>query len=225
VTERSEGGILYYEDTGLVADPKYSLGAQHHPGLVPKNDMKALLAELTDGSKRYGLVYVRAHGVHGGTLKTATLAGVRLGDFLHYALPALGESRAVVFLNACNSATGVYDAYYVNGLNWNFAEVFLRQRASAVIATLAEVPVRPSWGLANTLLKRAHAQGVNVPEFLQSRRAAYFGEVRSLVHSAGVWPGVEDLTDEQKKAIAAFMYVSVFTYFGHPEAVLRLGAQ
>jgi hypothetical protein len=224
MTENSEGGILYYEDAGLVADLKYSFGAQEQPGLVPKNDMKDLLAELADKSKKYGLVYVRAHGVHGDSLDTATLAGVRLGDFEGYALPVLKESRAVVFLNACNSATNVCDAYYADGLNRNFAEVFLRQHASAVIATLAEVPVRSSWGLANTLLQRAYGEGVNVPEFLRHRRAVYFGEVRRLVHSKGIPSNGESLTREQKAAIQGFMYVSVFAYFGHPDAMLRLGA-
>jgi hypothetical protein len=126
-------------------------------------------------------------------------------------------------LNACNSATAVYDAKLGSGLNRNFAEVFLRQHASAVIATMAEVPARPSWGLANTLMRRAHDKGVNVSEFLRNRRATYFGEVQRLVHSTGAPSSPEDLTSEQKSAIQGFMYVSVFTYFGHPEAVLRLG--
>jgi hypothetical protein len=224
ITRGSQGGILSYEDTSLMQDPKFTLGAQHLPGLVAKNDMKALLTELADVSKRYGLVYVRAHGIHGDSLDTATLAGIRLCDFEGYALPAIRESRTVVFLNACNSASAVFDAYYADGLNRNFAEVFLRQRASAVIATLAEVPIDPTWGLAHTLLAQASTQGVSVPEFLRARRAMYFGQVMERVHKKSAPVSVEELTHLQKVAIQGFVYASVFTYFGHPDTILRLEA-
>jgi len=221
---RSEGRVLSYEDTGLPGNPKFGFAASGHPGIVPKGDMEALLAELADESKRYALVYVRAHGVHGDSLDASTLAGIRLSDFEGYALPALRESRAVVFLNACNSATAVIDTYYGNNLNRNFAEVFLRQHASAVIATLAEVPVGPSSALARRLLKEARGEGVNIPEFLQARRAAYFGDVLRTVHEAGIPVSTQNLTLEQKVAIQAFMYASVFTYFGHPQTILKLEA-
>jgi hypothetical protein len=218
----SEGGILCYENEDLVAkQPAYSLRAQPYPGLAPKDDMQALLADLADASKRYGLVYVLAHGDHGDSLDTATLAGVSLGDFEMHGMPALRESGAVVFLNACNSATVVYDA---DRHNRNFAEVFLRKHASAVIATLAEVPFNSSWRLATALLGRAHDERVNVPEFLRRRRARYFKEVQFLVHAKSVPLSTQQLTDAQKTAIQAFMYTSVFTYFGHPDSVLQLGA-
>jgi hypothetical protein len=223
-TRSSEGGIVLYEDPSLVKDQRHSLAALNYPGTVSKNDMKALLAELADASKRYGLVYVRAHGINGDSLDRATLAGVRLGDFEGYALPALRESSAVVFLNACNSATAVFDVNYGDGLNRNFAEVFLRQHASAVIATLAEVPIEPTWRLCRTIVEKARNQGVSVPEFLRARRATYFGQVMKLVHKTGAPVTTEDLTHMQKVAIQGFVYISMFTYFGHPDTVLRLGA-
>jgi hypothetical protein len=222
VTDRSEGGILCYEDAVLAGDPKFNFAALN-PGVVPKTTLKDLLTDLADASNRYCLVYVRAHGIHGGSPETATLAGLRLAAFQRWSLPALGKSRAVVFLNACNSATAVYDQDLGDTL-FNFAEVFLRQRAGAVIATLAEVPIRPSSGLAGSLLNLARDDGVNIPEFLRLRRARYFAHVWRLVHSKGVPPNAEDLTSEQKRAIQGFIHVSVFAYFGHPEAVLRLEA-
>jgi hypothetical protein len=224
VTDYSEGGILFYEDTTLPGAPEYAFKNQSYPGLVPANNMKDLLAKLENASNRYGLVYVRAHGVHGDSLSTTKLAGVRLDAFEWYALPALRESRAVVFLNACNSATAVNGTPYgAHDVYRNFAEAFLRRHASAVVATLAEVPADSSWALAEDFLRLAHVEGVNAAQFLQRRRAAYFNDVWRLVHS-GIPSGPEDLTDRQKSAIQAFMYTSVFTYFGHPDTVLQLGA-
>ena len=207
-------GILYFEDAALEEDPKYGIAAQGHPGAVPKNGMKALLEELQYGPRRYGLVYVRAHGVHGESISQASLAGVCLKDIEGYVLSALRESRSIIFLNACNSAAPVFDEDY-DKVNRNFTEIFLRQRASAVIATMAEVPVGPSSGLARTLLARARKKDVSVPWFLWRRRVAYSEHVPSQVH---------DPTDEQKHAIYGFMYVSMFIYFGHPESVFRLDA-
>jgi hypothetical protein len=224
LTQCSAGGILFYEDTTLPGAPEYAFKNQPYPGLVPANNMNDLLAKLENASNRYGLVYVRAHGVHGDSLSTAKLAGFSLGEFEWYGLPALRESSAVVFLNACNSATAVYGTPYGDGaLNRNFAEAFLRRHASAVIATLAEVPADSSWALAEDFLRLAHVEGVNVAQFLQRRRAAYFNDVWRLVHS-GIPSGPEGLTGRQKSAIQAFVYTSVFTYFGHPDAVLQLGA-
>jgi hypothetical protein len=220
MTQCSEGGILCYENEGIIPkDSAYSLRARKYPGLAPMDDMQALLADLADASKRYGLVYVLAHGDHGDSLDTVTLAGVSLRDYEWRRMPALRESRAVVFLNACNSATVVYDA---GGFNRNFAEFFLRKHASAVIATLAEVPADSSSKLAEDFLGLAHVEGVNVSEFLWRRRVDYFNAVWHLVHSVPSDPS--KLKDRQKAAIQAFMYASVFTYFGHPDSVLQLGA-
>ena len=55
-----------------------------------------------------------------------------------------------------------------------------------MIATLAEVPVLPSSGLAGFVLNLARKDGVNIPEFLRLRRARYFAHVWRLVHSKGV---------------------------------------
>ena len=127
VTDRQEGGILCYEDAVLAGDPKLNFAARN-PGVVPKTTLKDLLTDLADASNRYCLVYVRAHGIHGGSPETVTLAGLRLAAFQRWSLPALEKSGAVVFLNACNSATAVYDPDLGDTL-FNFAEVFLRQRA------------------------------------------------------------------------------------------------
>jgi len=57
-----------------------------------------------------------------------------------------------------------------------------------------------------------------------ARRATYYGQVMERVHKKGAPVSIEDLTHLQKVAIQGFVYASVFTYFGHPDAVLRLGA-
>ena len=209
------GNILYYEDPAM-SKPKYSIRDAGRPGDKAAPDMEALLQELADESKSYGLVYVRGHGVHSESLSAATLAGICLANLEGRALPALREAKSVVILNACNSARPVIDKYYADGLNRNFAEIFLRQRASAVVATSAEVPIFESAAMAQAIVNEARHHDVSLPTFLRRRRAVYAQDVPA--HTMG-------LTAQQKAAIRAFIYVSMFTYFGHPDAVLRLAAQ
>jgi hypothetical protein len=131
------------------------------------------------------------------------------------ALPGLARSRSVVFLNACNSARGVIDRALGDRLNRNFAEIFLRQRAAAVVATLAEVEIGHSAALAKRIVRDARDHGgVRLPEFLRQHRARY----------ASLLPGdTLNPTREEQMKILAFLFASVFAYFGHPESVFRLG--
>ena len=174
--------------------------------------MEDLLREL-DGPGKYGLVYVRGHGVRSTDLFQATLAGVCLADLAGRLMPGLGNAGSFVFLNACNSARPVIDRSFGDEANRNFAEVFLRQHASGVIATMAEVPVGHSAVLARKLVGRARSGGIRVPEYLREHRERYAN--RLPVHTTG-------LTDEQQHAVLAFLYSSVFAYFGHPDSVLKL---
>ena len=202
--------VLYYEDPALAV--AVSVQPEGQPGYKAARTMEELLTELA-GLSNYGLVYIRCHGVHDTDLFKATLAGVCLADFAGRPMPGLHHARAVVFLNACNSARPVIDKRLGDAGNRNFAEVFLRQRAAGVIATMAEVPVLQSVPLARRLIAEARAGGVAVPEYLRAYRARYARRVP--VHTM-------KLKKEDRSAIVAFVYASMFAYFGHPDSVFTL---
>lgn len=210
---QSRGGeVLYYEDRDLTG-PGFSICDSEGPGFTAMATMEDLLQALAVKSKSYGLVYVRGHGVHSPDLFKATIAGIHLSDLGCRALPALKESESVVFLNACNSARPVIDARFGDNSNRNFAEIFLRQHAAAVVATMAEIPIAQSTALARGLLKRGRSEGVQLSEYLRIHRAKY----------AAVLPAhTMDLSDEERDTIRAFLYASMFAYFGHPESVFKL---
>jgi hypothetical protein len=206
------GDVLYYEDpelTRLTTSIHHPYG---RPGYKAAPTMEDLLGELAKPAN-YGLVYVRGHGRHNPDLFKSTLAGVRLADLSGRKLPALGGSKSVVFLNACNSARPVIDRNLGDESNRNFAEVFLRQRASGVVASMAEVPIGHSAVMARNLVAEARADGVRIPEFLRAHRAR---------HAKNLPDPTSGLTSLQQHKIRAFVYASVFAYFGHPESVFRL---
>jgi hypothetical protein len=202
--------VLYYEDSALAVT--VSIQPDGQPGYKAARTMEELLTELA-GPSNYGLVYIRGHGAHDTDLFKAKLAGVCLADFAGRSMPGLRRARAVVFLNACNSARPVVDKSLGDEGNRNFAEVFLRQRATGVIATMAEVPVGHAVALARRLVTQARTDGVAVPEYLRAHRVRYARRLPE--HTM-------NLTDEDRLAIVHFVYASMFAYFGHPDSVFKL---
>ena len=208
--------ILYFEDPALLPTRNYSiLDPLKKSAYVDGKSMKGLLNELDDegNAGRFGLVYIRGHGRHGNQRNKAMLADVSLLKVSGLQLNALRKSKALVFLNACNSARPVPDKGPGDNISRNFAEVFLRRHAVGVIATLAEVGAGYSASLPSKLVTLAHADGVRIPAFLRDERAK---EARGL-------PGnTLNLSDDDRKKILSFLRVSVFAYFGHPESIFKL---
>ena len=207
------GDVLYFEDQRLPGAAQASIAPRAGTGYAPMDTMEDLLQALARLSRSYGLVYVRGHGVHSTDLSVATLAGVRLSELYGRPLPALRESKPLVFLNACNSARPVFDKSFGDAANRNFAEAFLRKRAAAVVATMAEVPAAQSAALARTIIDQARSGGVHLPEELRAHRERYAGSLPQ--HTTG-------LTPVEQNRIRSFLYASSFAYFGHPEAVFKL---
>ena len=118
----------------------------------------------------------------------------------------------MVFLNACNSARPVIDRSMGDTSNWNFAEVFLRQNASGVVASMAEVPIGHSAPMARNLVGEARADGVRIPEYLRDHRARY-------AKNRQIQSGPYRAATAKYRSL---IYASVFAYFGHPESVFRL---
>lgn len=221
--ERSDGTggpILYYEDSNLVKTEEQSIcyHAREH-AYRQFESFADLLTELElDEPVHLGLVYVRGHGVNGDTPEKATLAGVSLSDAGMLDLLALRKAKPVVFLNACNSARAViYKRRSIGDeVNRNFAEVFLRNYASGVVATMAEVDISYSARLAQKLVLQARdPDGVRISEFLREERE---DEAKGLPRNTLSLKPI----DEHK--ILSFLRVCMFAYFGHPDSVFRLAS-
>lgn len=213
---RPGGRILYFEDPDLVRSDNHSIvDPARHGGYVSCTSMKELLRALTSDAAigPYGLVYVRCHGKHGDTRSEAMISGVSLLKLAGLRLRALHRSGPLVFLNACNSARQVPDSGPGDNASRNFAEVFLRAHASGVVATLAEVETNYSAALTRKIVDRARDGGVRIPAFLRDERAS---------EARGLPADTLDLTERERRKILAFLRVSMFAYFGHPESVFTL---
>lgn len=92
-------------------------------------------------------------------------------------------------------------------------EFFLRQGATAVVAMMGEVPVIDAVLMAKELIEQARDEGVRLPEHLRKHRAA---------RAARLPRAKLDLAPREQDAIRAFLYASVFAYFGNVEYVFRL---
>lgn len=206
------GRILYYEDPSLTGPSMTIHSPVGHPGYKKALTMKDLLDELT-GTNTYALVYIRGHGHHSTDVRKSTMAGVRLSDISGRKFPVLRQSRSLVFLNACNSARQFIDKRLADNSYQSFVEVFLHQRASAVVASMAEVPSGHSAWVAHEIIVTARADGVRIPEYLRAHRA---------LHAKNLPEPAPDLGKSDERKISEFIYASVFAYFGHPESVFKL---
>lgn len=208
--------ILYFEDPALLPTMNHSILDRSNPdAYVDSKTMIGLLRELNNGgnNSRYGLVYIRCHGSHSHQRSQARIADVPLLKVSGMQLRALRESRALVFLNACNSARQVTDSGPGDNASRNFVEVFLRRHAGGVVATLAEVGATYSASLPRKIVARARNDGVRIPEFLREERAK---EARGLPEDTLT------ATEDEKRKILSFLRVSMFAYFGHPNSVFKL---
>jgi hypothetical protein len=205
--------ILCFEDRALV--PENSHHTITNIALCTEMETLVRLCRALDSdSDKYGLVYVRAHGKYGGSMTTTTLGDIDLATFETLHLRAIRTSGSVVLLNACSSARPVFDPAPGDRANRNFAEIFLRHHARAVVATLGEVPIASSAALARKVVREARQQGVHLPELLRRRRE---DAARELPRDT------LELTDRHKHAILSFLHDSLYVYFGHPDFVFTLG--
>jgi hypothetical protein len=209
---RSGGEILCFEDGTLVAEAGLSITSL--TAVSSATSLVELLRRLDDEERRFGLVYVRAHGERGADVRSTRLGGIPLAKFETLGLRAMHASGSVVLLNACNSARPVVDPAMGDRANRNFAEIFLRRRARAVVATMGEVPTGSSAALARSVIARARSGGVLIPEFLRNRRAQAARDLPA--DTLALEPG-------EREAIQDFLYASRYVYFGHPDAVFVLG--
>jgi hypothetical protein len=219
--ERSEttgSTVFYFEDPSLVR-PQESIYDHEHQYMYRSFDSLESLVEELDKSVGLGLVYIRGHGSHAEKLEKATLAGVSLEDMSMPDLRALDDTRPLVFLNACNSARRVTDQAIGDEVNRNFAEIFLRRNAGGVLATLAEVDILTSAGLAQELIVQARDCGIRISEFLRAERERHAMSLPGPLRIAD-----KKENEENRKKVRSFLRACMFAYFGHPDSVFRLAA-
>ena len=108
-------------------------------GYPTLRDSGAWLTELARDDLRFALMMVHCHGRNATDANQFTIAGLSMNTLANMPMPALARSRAVVVLNACNTAEAVPVGPQVPRATRSFAEVFLQKGASAVIATTGAV--------------------------------------------------------------------------------------
>ncbi|MGW0883024.1 hypothetical protein [Streptomyces sp. NPDC002671] len=208
-----KGGVMVYEDPDFAVDQDGV--AQHEIG-TRSTTMADLRTRLKDTRTGFGLLLMRCHGGYSEDIRQFTLGGVPYPQLsLNWKMYALHASGAAVLINSCVSARPVVDDRYKAAVPRNFAEVFLKWGAGAVIATVAEVSKVHAHDFAARLVRKAARNGpVNLAEELTRHRAYYAREAERALEDADE-PRVE-------QALEAFFSGFMYVYFGHPGTTLTL---
>jgi CHAT domain len=171
--------------------------------------------ELAEGG--LGLVYVGAHGSEaessGTSFVCAGISVFRL-EAAEHRLDGLRNSAAMVFLNACHSASEVYDARNNDGVAHSFAGAFLRAGARAFLGTSGAVGVDNGREAARFLLTTLEEPGLSIAVALRDYR-------RHLARSEAAEPTWDRRDDS---ALLGFLYGFMYLYFGNPNTTLTLTA-
>ncbi|MFF4505004.1 hypothetical protein [Streptomyces sp. NPDC001401] len=208
------GGVLVYEDPEF-AVPSDSV-RRHEVG-ERSTTMRHLHARLRDKETDFGLLLMRCHGKYSEDVEEFTLGGVPFPELDEdWRMPALHATGAAVLINSCVSARPVVDRRYNAAVPRNFAEIFLRWGAGAVIATLAEVSKVHAHDFAARLVRNAQQGPVNLADALTAHRADYARQAEQAV--------VEGDDGRAEAAIEGFFTSFMYAYFGHPGTTLALEA-
>lgn len=213
VPREVNGGLLMMEDAAMrsdvdvYADFEVAAREQAIKELVRRLEVEE--AELL----AFSLLMIRCHGewAPGDRLM---LNGVVLEELIEGRLPVLRRNGAVVLLNACISGRPITDdRKHLRAPTRSFAQKFLREGASAVIATLGDVDLDHSHEFAVEFVADAAMKGQNLARYLRDYRADVARRMRPA-------PGRPDTrtADDYRMFFWSFMYV----YYGHPETTLRL---
>ncbi|MGW7385344.1 hypothetical protein [Streptomyces sp. NPDC054794] len=212
--QHCRGGVLVYED------PEFAVAVdsvvKHEVG-ERSTTMADLRTRLGDPATAFGLLLIRCHGKYSEDIEEFRLGGVPLPELSEdWEMDALQETGAAVLINSCVSARPVVDRRYNAAVPRNFAEVFLRWGASAVIATVAEVSKAHAHDFAARLVRSARHGPVNLADELMKHRA-YYARRAERALAAGDEDGAEE-------ALEAFFTSFMYAYFGHPGTTLTLEA-
>jgi hypothetical protein len=209
--ETCRGPVLALETTDL-SHYGQVLGPALAPfGVAPLTSMPDLLAKLADTSQRFALLLIRCHGKYAASIGEQELGGVTMAEFREHRMEALRETKAVVLLNACDTASLTSSAAHAYAATRTFAEVFLRRGANSVIATVGLIDQDHSHSFAVRLLQN-DGSTVRLGELLLRHRQDGVEHVKDRVH-----PDTREAADFE-----AFFYSFMYIYFGHPDSSLEL---
>ncbi|MEU5553629.1 CHAT domain-containing protein [Micromonospora sp. NPDC047793] len=207
------GGILALETEDIYGPDGPVLDAPlARYGCTPVRTMKQLLTALDDPSRRVGLVLVRCHGVYGENVNEFELGAMRMNRYGEFSMLALRRFPAVVFLNACDTASATSTGRHSFAATRSFAELFLRRGACSVVATLGQIDWDFSHDFAARLLG-AEGQEQRLTDILLEQRR------KAVMRTQGRHE------DRDEYDFQAFFQGFAYVYFGHPDTTLKLVPQ
>ncbi|MDG4773610.1 CHAT domain-containing protein [Solwaraspora sp. WMMD792] len=207
----ARGSMLLLEMLEPHANPDGVADLADRFGYRTLRDSDTWLRELARDDLRFALMMVHCHGENATDANQFTIAGLPLNELHHRPMPALAASRAVVVLNACNTAKVVPVGADVPRATRSFAEMFLDKGASAIIATVGEVDLDQTHDFTRRLVNGG-GHDHRLSSILLSWRKYHVDRVTSRA------PDDPDLTGRLKDFFHAFLYV----YFGHPDSILQI---
>ncbi|SFP08747.1 CHAT domain-containing protein [Actinomadura madurae] len=206
------GGLLMMEDAAMRTDVDVYADFEVAGREQAIKDLVRRL-EVEEELLAFSLLMIRCHG-EWAPGERLTLNGVVLEELIERRLPVLRRNGAVVLLNACISGRPITDdREHLRAPTRGFAQKFLREGASAVIATLGDVDLDHSHEFAVEFVADAAARDQNLARYLRDYRADVARRMRPE-------PGRPDTRtpDDYRMFFWSFMYV----YYGHPDTTLRL---
>lgn len=211
------GGVLALETEDIFGPAGPLLDAPlARYGATAKRNMWQLLTALNSSEQEFGLVLVRCHGVYGETTSEFELGGMKMTHYHEFRMTGLQTFPAVVFLNACDTASMTAPGRHSFVATRSFAELFLRRGANSVLATLGQIDHDHSHEFAVRLLE---AEGVE-----QRLAALLLEHRRQAVRRVRLRP--DDLQADSRDEFDFESFFQSFAYvcFGHPDTVLQLTA-
>jgi CHAT domain len=213
VPAQASGGVVLLETDNITArnDGVATMVRSYRPAQLGRNPyplptVDALTRELSNRELLFGLLLVHCHGINATNANEFRLAERTLNEIEQYEMAALDRSKAVVILNACNTAKLVPVGPHATRATRSFAEMFLRKGASSVIATLGQVAVDHTVEFTFRLFEAATGQRIS--KILLDHRKRYADRLAD--------PHRGDAKYEQ------FFYCFMYVCFGDPETTLKL---
>jgi len=204
------GEVVAYVDAAMSGDGEV-LGRY---GVIPLEDLDAVLDRLEVDDDRLGLIYLAAHGTHSSSGNEFTLGDLSVFELEQAEVAALRRARVFVFLNACHSARIMYDDRNNDLTPRGFARAFLDHGARGVIGTSTPVGVDEACAIAEDLLCRL-ARGVPAATALRDHRREV-ARHHSMLNRRQLRE--RDGVQRTQAMLDAFGYL----YFGYPDTTVRL---
>ncbi|MFG1809451.1 CHAT domain-containing protein [Streptomyces sp. NPDC049040] len=215
------GDVVGYFDAPMRSDAAAFQPFAHEPHADPETFLTSLNSSPRGADRSLGLVYMGYYGTHGKGLEDLTAGVLTWYELNEVEMSALAGGGTVVCLNACHSGRLVHNRDGGEDALRGFSELFLRNGATACIATRGEVPDTVASGLLTHLV--AHAG--RTPErplahMLRDYRARAAADLPDPVPRRLASDGTVD--HEGQRRVLRFLHHFMYVYYGHPLTTLRL---